>query len=296
MCYSETKGIRVYSHGALRVPSRIWRCGMVYLIDDRLMFRPEDGALWPCGDEGETVILTLTMSRLLTCLLDRHGEAITRNELLYSVWDAHGLRSSNHTLNKYISVLRKHLLELGIASECITTLPRVGFMFNRDIEVQVIGEPSHSGEESEKNDGLQVSTIISEAGLRRRYKVFLYALAIMVILTSAALIRSGVALRSETPRQVKSVTPHFLFNFGTCPVYTVQSNSASLAEQKKTLFLDLAESNQILCLEGAYFLYQVSESYLYGSTGRAFISRCTRENNNYISCLNNYWSGYERHQ
>ena len=269
---------------------------MVYLIDNRLMFRPEDGALWPSGDEGEAVMLTLTMSRLLACLLDRHGEAITRNELLESVWDAHGLRSSSHTLNKYISVLRKHFEQLGIAGECITTLPRVGFMFSRDIEVRVVAEPETSGALPADSDGLQDAQVIYRERPQGRYKVLYYTLTAMILLTSAALISSGLAIRSESPRQMQAVTPHFLFKFGTCPVYTIQKNSVSLAEKKKALFSDLVGSNKIDCLEGSYFLYQVTESYLYGHQGRVFISRCTQKNNEYISCLNNFWSGYERHQ
>lgn len=111
---------------------------MVYLIDKRIKYRTEDGSIWPLGDEESTVILTLTMNRLLACLLNRHGQVLTRNELLDDVWDAHGLRSSNHTLNKYISELRKCFSRLGISAECITTVPRVGFMFSRNIDVQII--------------------------------------------------------------------------------------------------------------------------------------------------------------
>ena len=269
---------------------------MVYLIDNRLMFRPEDGALWPSGDEGAAVILTLTMSRLLACLLDRRGGVITRNDLLDSVWDAHGLRSSNHTLNKYISELRKHFVQLGIAEECITTLPRGGYMFNSDINVRAIAELASDEVAPEDKEGLSGAPLIQLTRPNNRYKAIYYTLVVIVILTSAALLGSGLAIRSESPRRPEAVTPHFLFNFGTCPVYTVQSNSVSLTEQKKALFIDFAKSNRILCLEGASFLYQVSEAYLYGSKGRVFISRCTLENNNYISCLNNYWSGYERHQ
>jgi len=269
---------------------------MVYLIDNRLMFRPEDGAMWTSGDEESAVILTLTMSRLLVCLLDKHGEAVTRNELLENVWDAHGLRSSSHTLNKYISELRKHFLHLGIADECITTLPRVGFMFNSDIDVRIIAEPA-SGDIAPADDAqLPAAPVIHRTQSEKKYKWLYYTLALGIILTSAALVVSGLAFRSGSPRQLEAVTPHFLFNFGTCPVYTVQLNSASLAEQKKELFSGLAESNNIQCLDGSYFMYQVSESYLYGSKGRAFISRCTQKNNEYVSCLNNYWSGYERHQ
>lgn len=269
---------------------------MVFVIDNRVFYRSEDGAIWPSGDEGSTVILTLTMSRLLTCLLEKHGQVLTRNELLDSVWDAHGLRSSSHTLNKYISELRKHFVQFGITEECITTVPRVGFMFNSDIDVRNVAEFTFAYDSPKENENPQVTMIASRTVLAGKHKIFHYTLASIILLISATLVVSAIDISSRDLSKVKDIKTHFLFNYDTCPVYTVQSNSASLSDQKKELFLDLAKSNQIQCLEGTSFLYQVSESYLYGNKGRAFISRCTQKNNYYISCLNNYWSGYERNQ
>ena len=141
---------------------------MVYLIDKRIKYRTEDGSIWPLGDEESTVILTLTMNRLLACLLNRHGQVLTRNELLDDVWDAHGLRSSNHTLNKYISELRKCFSRLGISAECITTVPRVGFMFSRNIDVQIIDNdipesPSQSETVLQQENTLQISKQAEES-------------------------------------------------------------------------------------------------------------------------------------
>ncbi|WP_353142673.1 winged helix-turn-helix domain-containing protein [Enterobacter sp.] len=269
---------------------------MVFVIDNRVFYRSEDGAIWPSGDEGSTVILTLTMKRLLTCLLEKHGQVLTRNELLDNVWDAHGLRSSNHTLNKYISELRKHFVQLGITNECITTVPRVGFMFNSDIDVRDITEYSIADGRLKEIEQSEVITLVHRTALVGKYRALHYTLALIVLLISATLVVPGLVTPSKDLMEIKQINPHFLFNYDTCPVYTIQSNSASLSEQKKELFLELANSSHIQCLEGTSFLYQVSESYLYGNKGRAFISRCTQKNNNYISCLNNYWSGYERNQ
>lgn len=267
---------------------------MVFMIDNRVFYRSEDGAIWPSGDDGSTVILTLTMSRLLACLLEKHGQVLTRNELLDSVWDAHGLRSSSHTLNKYISELRKHFVQFGIVEECITTVPRVGFMFNSDVEVRVLTQPTIEDEsrlEDEKNDAQVVK---ERPPVRVKYRKIPIALVLAVVLISGILITLGLRVPSKDLTQVRVLKTYFLFNYGSCPVYTVQRNSASLSEQKKDLFIELAKANGIDCLDGTSFLYQVSESYLYGNKGRAFISRCTSRNDKYISCLNNYWNGYER--
>lgn len=133
---------------------------MVFVIDNRVFYRSEDGAIWPSGDEGSTVILTLTMNRLLTCLLEKHGQVLTRNELLDNVWDAHGLRSSSHTLNKYISELRKHFVQFGITDECITTVPRVGFMFNSDIDVRDITESTIADRRLKEDEESEIIKVV----------------------------------------------------------------------------------------------------------------------------------------
>jgi DNA-binding winged helix-turn-helix (wHTH) protein len=269
---------------------------MVFVIDNRVVYRSEDGAMWPSGDEASTVILTLTMNRLLAYLLEKHGQVLTRNELLDSVWDAHGLRSSSHTLNKYISELRKNFVQFGIIEECITTVPRIGFMFNSDVEVRVLTQPTIEDEfrlEAYKNDTQKAKKRNSK---RTKYRMLPIALSLTVILISAIFFTLGFMVPSNNIAQEKDLKTYFLFNYGTCPVHTVQRNSTSLSEQKKRLFIELAKENKINCLEGTSFLYQVSESYLYGNKGRVFISRCTSRNDKYISCFNNYWSGYDRNQ
>lgn len=277
---------------------------MVFEIDRRVVYRPEDGALWPAGDETSATILTLTMGRVLMCLLEKHGQVVTRNELLDQVWDAHGLRSSSHTLNKYISELRRHFVQLGIAEECIITVPRVGFLFNGDLEIKVVtaedaeqqGEstvismPSAKKDRKRNKDGRS-----SDAGAKHPFRKI--PLGYLIFVTMAAIVfLAAIAydLLAPSPVQLKAKeTPtYFLFNYESCPVYTLQQNSDSLKEKKIRIFLEAAMKEKITCLNGTSFVYQASESYLYGKKGKVFISRCTFSGTNYLSCLNFYWSGH----
>lgn len=278
---------------------------MVYLIDKRIKYRTEDGSIWPLGDEESTVILTLTMNRLLACLLNRHGQVLTRNELLDDVWDAHGLRSSNHTLNKYISELRKCFSRLGISAECITTVPRVGFMFSRNIDVQIIDNDipeslSQSETVLQQENTLQISKQAEESRSdlvekkQTSYQRFRYTiLSLIIVIMSIIMLTEKYWYPENRTADIKDTPRYFLFNYETCPVYTIQKNSISLTEKKKRLFLELVRRENISCLTGASFTYHASESYLYGKEGRVFISRCTSKDRNYISCLNYYWSGHE---
>lgn len=108
---------------------------MFYTINNTINFRDTDGLIWLDRDEVSSIALTTTTSRLLAFLLERQGEVVPRDEILSYVWDAHGLRSSNNSLNKYISDLRNIFRNLGYSEEIIVTVPRIGFMFSADIPV-----------------------------------------------------------------------------------------------------------------------------------------------------------------
>lgn len=85
---------------------------MMYKIQGTIYFRSDDGLMWL--DEDASVTLTATTGRLLKFLLDHREHVIYRNEILEKVWDAHGLRTSSHSLNKYISDLRAVFRKPGL--------------------------------------------------------------------------------------------------------------------------------------------------------------------------------------
>lgn len=269
---------------------------MVYLIDMRIKYRPEDGAMWLQDDESSLIVLTVIMNRLLSYLLEHRGQVVTRDGLLENVWDLHGLRSSGHTLNKYISELRKQFRNFGVTTECITTIPRIGFMFEGGIDVQVLSQKSlNSQPDTNIDTSIDIAATEKNDDSPPSRHVLIYPLIIAGIIAICSYFLPAEFLHQENVQVPKKDIPtYLLFNYGDCPVYTTQNNSTALAEHKKLLFLDLANQEGIACLHGTSFLYQVSESYLYGREGRAFISRCTLKDNKYISCLNYYWSGYAR--
>lgn len=266
---------------------------MVYLIDMRIKYRTEDGAIWLQDDEGSLVVLTVIMNRLLTYLIEHRAQVVPRDDLFHNVWDLHGLHSSNHTLNKYLSELRKQFRIFGVTTECITTIPRIGFMFNGDVDVQIATEDQDDMTPAPKTDHGSPCLLTSDSGVPSPHLFISIAIVSIVLATGLYFVLSGLSLKDKLQPRKKDITTFLLFNYGNCPVYTTQNNSASLTERKKSLFLDLAKGNNIACLSGTSFLYNISESYLYGREGRAFISRCTSKDNEYISCLNYYWSGHE---
>lgn len=96
---------------------------MNYLLENLVHYNEESRAL--VNDKTE-IILPVSAARLLSLLLQRNKEQLSRNEILEKVWEHHGLVASNHNLNRNISILRKTLQQLGL-SDIIETIPKQGF-------------------------------------------------------------------------------------------------------------------------------------------------------------------------
>jgi len=108
---------------------------MKYLIDRLIVFNTDDGTLHlPASDD--VIKLALPAARLLETFLSSDGKELTREYLLETVWDKHGLHASGSNLNQYVSILRRNLALLG-CHELIVTLPKVGFKLNAAISVDV---------------------------------------------------------------------------------------------------------------------------------------------------------------
>lgn len=269
---------------------------MVYLIDMRIKYRPEDGAMWLQGDENSLIVLTVIMNRLLSYLLEKRAQVVPRDELLRIGWDMHGLRASNNTLNKYISELRKQFRSFGVPTECITTIPRIGFMFEGDVDVQVISQkPLYNQPDTSIDTGKDNTTREKTDGRYPSRRLLIYTLITAGIITMCSYFLPAEFLDQENVQAQKKNIPTFLLlSYGDCPVYTTKKNSTALSERKKQIFLDLVNQEGITCLNDTSFLYQVSEPSLYGFEGRVFISRCTSKDDEYLSCLNYYWIDYAR--
>lgn len=100
---------------------------MHHTIHEIIKFNTDEFTLERLHEPFSSVTMTVTMSRLLQFLIEHHGNNVTKDDILSQVWEAHGLRASTHSMNKYISELRQMFRTLGVDDEVIVTIPRVGF-------------------------------------------------------------------------------------------------------------------------------------------------------------------------
>ncbi|MFG1173595.1 transcriptional regulator [Erwiniaceae bacterium CAU 1747] len=98
-----------------------------YLIDNQLIFNPEDRSLMRVDDDLSRTVITQISNRLFCLLLESDGSVITRDTILQQVWSRDSTTASRSNLNNYISSLRKQLSALGLEIPLIITEPKVGF-------------------------------------------------------------------------------------------------------------------------------------------------------------------------
>lgn len=120
----------------------------IYLLNSRVRYRSEDGVLTKFTANNEVVdevILTVTANRILHLLIESRGQTLARDTLLNRVWEENGLTHSNNTLIQYISLLRKILTQYLEEEDIIRTVPKVGYIFDDRVQVEIISAPKTAG-------------------------------------------------------------------------------------------------------------------------------------------------------
>ena len=74
---------------------------------------------------------------MLTLLLERPGEVVTREELRQRLWSPDTFVDFDHGLNKSVQKLRDALGDSAESPRFIETIPRVGYRFIAPVKVSV---------------------------------------------------------------------------------------------------------------------------------------------------------------
>jgi TolB-like protein len=92
--------------------------------------------------QGESVPIGHRAFRLLTAFIERPGEALTKSELIDTVWDGAAVEEGN--LSVQIASLRKLLGQAPGGEIWIATIPRIGYRFVERVELQIVSDNSAS--------------------------------------------------------------------------------------------------------------------------------------------------------
>ncbi|MGU3522808.1 transcriptional regulator [Enterobacteriaceae bacterium C23F] len=260
---------------------------MKYLIEDRVIFRPDDGTFWAIGHEDEKVILPPIVARLMTLLLEEQGNVLTRDEIMERVWTIHGLEPSGNSLNQYISNIRRNFLNAGLGDNVIKTIPRIGFIFSGEIKVEKQLRP-----EAEN------SFPVEEASLPRKvvktssnHKLFYSTLFVFsaIIIATPWLVSRSLDVINEHHLEIKPVS---IGTINQCHVQTVKMDNASRNPNIHLVAQKIFDNANIHCENKETAFLFVQNSSFHNEPGRIFISACKKLNGDLISCKNQSFNNW----
>ncbi|TQI81519.1 transcriptional regulator [Serratia fonticola] len=113
---------------------------MKYRFNDRVIFDSDAGTLGRSDLSEEPVLISNPAKRLLLLLIDYYGKPVSRDLIFKKVWDDYGMISSNNNLNQCVSKLRRIIKVMGIDDEVVATVPKLGFMLRKEIQVEFMKE------------------------------------------------------------------------------------------------------------------------------------------------------------
>ncbi|EPF18000.1 DNA-binding transcriptional activator CadC [Cedecea davisae] len=268
---------------------------MRYRINHSIIYTPDDGTVKLTAD-GENEIssgeisLAPTANRLLAMLISHHGSILQRDELLNNVWDAHGLRASNNSLNQYISVLRRNFADLGLEETVIVTIPTVGFMFSKDIQVIVEDAPAAGARVQASSSPRPAASPPgegAEGAIPRAAKFKKWAIVAALALLTAA--NGWFFLRPNSAAPV--FEQRFLLGtLESCPVYTFYKTDSSSQSKYMDLVRKSMERASFHCKPDREIFFKIEDRALYHQKATMFIAICSRLKENEFSGCRSYYT------
>ncbi|MDN4966806.1 winged helix-turn-helix domain-containing protein [Enterobacter hormaechei] len=250
---------------------------MLYIIEDLICFRTDDGALWTKNDEKDGLILSPIVARLLQLFLLEQGKLLTRQEIMHYVWEKHGLEASNNSLNQYVSQLRKLMANFQLPDDFIRTVPREGFVLNSTLNIKIENE-------SELVTLLSMSAESPQPIKKSKRSIVTWlsvSLFIVLISTPFAIIN----FIDMTHKQRMSVSSEKIGVIGDCPVYSVLMGRNSRMNEVLSFAQNYIEENNISCNGNSIVYFFATGGILKNQGGRAFLSHCQIKDSEIVSCI-----------
>lgn len=257
---------------------------MDYLFDHSILYHSDDGTLHflEAGAE-DTVTLTPVLNRILLLLIARQGQLITKEEFLIKVWDDYGRAGSSHTLNQYLSTLRK-IFSKHLNKKGIITVSKQGFMLSPDIIVSTVDEQPEATNESGNTpeplpamDSPCSEPIIEKTNVEEfepngkiKYAVF-YTLLTLVAFTLALWLPSRLY-----PSPKIGTFP--LGSVGECPVFSFSGNLDEKQKEEAMVMVNHhINAYKLTCAEHVIFYFYSNENGAQKEKGSyTMLTRCAR--------------------
>lgn len=109
-----------------------------YRLNESLLFDDETFQLGSLASPQSPIKLSATASRCLKLFIERQGETVDKETLMHECWGKYGSLVTEGSMWKNISQLRQAFQNLNIPFDVIVTVPRLGYTFTSQIQVELL--------------------------------------------------------------------------------------------------------------------------------------------------------------
>jgi DNA-binding winged helix-turn-helix (wHTH) protein len=225
-----------------------------FIINDLVVFHPEQHRLIPIGNRGKETALNVPASRCLLLMLQQPGIKINKTIFFSEVWENNGQYVTDNTFHQNISLLRKGIRNAGIRTPVIQTIPKYGIRFTGT--VQVIEEEEQDIVPKEANTN-EISTAIVTQGeplLRAtpsgRFLNKLKKIKFLMFVITCVLLL--FTIRSQNSQFIS--TQNKIADINHCSVYVSKNDPTENHSQ----YINYLTAQDVACSPGE-FIYVVNQ-------------------------------------
>ncbi len=214
---------------------------MKYIINETLMFDTEESTLSTADNDKKLEMSTISV-RLFAELLT-HSSGVTREHLLNTVWSEHGLKASNNNLNNHISLLRKYLEELAGLEDLIKTLPKKGFILNKNYRIEI---------QDESDSKIPEEASSTQVDKNRHFKINKKYIAALLV---ASLLLVSSLYGNEIYHLFISANAEKIYTYKQCALRTLQEVPENKRGKIVSTVIDTIKNNDIDCDNDNYDVF-----------------------------------------
>lgn len=244
---------------------------MEYFINQNFHFDGINETIKPIGRDTPLIKLSKPSSRLLEELLTQPGITLSREELLQTVWENHGLTPSTSNLSNHISFLRKVFSQLGEHERTIITVPKEGFKIEANVTCK---ESEHTHDIKNNEDKTKINQH-SKTDKLYLSVFFIIAVSIVVILLLLHYCRS--ASINVEKCQIKEIS-HESHEFR-------KNNIKTLKRFIRKYSIDCESRDSVI-----FYKFSNTKTTNTKAPDLTFISQCEITENDTLSHCENYFS------
>lgn len=192
------------------------------IINDAILYTPEEHRLSPLGVRGKENVLNVPVSRCLQLLLQRPGVVISQEEFFREVWQKNGQYVTANTLYQNISLLRKGMREAGLTKNIIKTVPKVGIVFSGAVEIMIeegndIVNSENNSMPQERPENKNIVAPIEQTALKSRWQG---KKILRIVLMAAFIVAIFILLTNNRSQSAQFFNTHDrISDVNQCSVY-----------------------------------------------------------------------------